>query len=154
MFAAWPKMESSSVCFLLHSYIEISISCNSYWAAWYLEHWCCCCSVPKSSLTLCNPLDCSTPGSSVLNYLIKFAQTQVYSDSDAIKLSHPLLPPSPFALNLSQHQGLFQWVSSLHQVDKVLQLQHQSFQWISIFLMNIYAINICAHRHTYLYMYI
>ena len=52
--------------------------------------------------------------------------------SDAIQPSHPLSSPSPPALNLSQHQGLFQWVSSLHQVAKVLefQLQHQSFQWI------------------------
>ena len=52
--------------------------------------------------------------------------------SDAIQQSHPLLPLSPFVLNFSQHQGLFQWVSSLHQVAKVLefQLQHQSFQRI------------------------
>ena len=49
--------------------------------------------------------------------------------SDAIQPSHPLLPPSP-AFNLSQHQGLFQWISSLHQVAKVSELQHQSFQWI------------------------
>ena len=53
-------------------------------------------------------------------------------ECDAIQPSHPLSPPSPPAFNLSQHQGLFQWVSSLHQVAKVLelQLQHQSFQWI------------------------
>ena len=58
--------------------------------------------------------------------------THVHWVSDAIQLSHPLSSPSPPALNLSQHQGLFQWVSSLHQVAKVLefQLQHQSFQWI------------------------
>ena len=47
-----------------------------------------------------------------------------------IQPSHPLSPPSPPTLNLSQHQGLFQWVSSLHQVAKVLELHHQSFQWI------------------------
>ena len=59
------------------------------------------------------------------------AQTHVHWVGDAIQPSHPLLSPSPPALNLSQHQGLFQWVSSSHQVDKVLefQLQHQSFQW-------------------------
>ena len=58
--------------------------------------------------------------------------TCVYWVSDTIQPSHPLLSPSPPALNLSQHQGLFQWVSSSHEVAKVLefQLQHQSFQWI------------------------
>jgi len=62
----------------------------------------------------------------------EFAQTRVCWVSDAIQPSHPLSPPSPPALSLSQHQSLFQWVSSLHQVAKVLelQLQHQSFQWI------------------------
>ena len=58
-------------------------------------------------------------------------QTHFHSVSDAIQLSHPLLSPSPPAFNLSQHQGLFKWVNSLHQVGKVLefQLQHQPFQW-------------------------
>ena len=58
-------------------------------------------------------------------------QTHVHWVGDAIQPSHPLSSPSPPTLNLSQHQGLFQWVSSLHQVAKVLefQLQHQSFQW-------------------------
>ena len=67
----------------------------------------------------------------VHHQLLEFTQTHVHWVSDAIKPSHPLLPPSPLALNLSQHQGLFQWVSSLYQVAKVLefQLQHQSFQW-------------------------
>ena len=62
----------------------------------------------------------------------EFAQTHVHWVSDAIQPFHPLSPPSPPALNLSQHQGLFQWVGSSHQVAKVLelQLQHQSFQWI------------------------
>ena len=61
-----------------------------------------------------------------------FTQTHVHRVGDAIQPSHPLSSPSPPALNLSQHQGLFNWVSSLHQVAKVLelQLQHQSFQWI------------------------
>ena len=56
--------------------------------------------------------------------------THVHQVSDAIQPSHPLSYPSPPALNLSQHQGLFQWVSSSHQVAKGLVLQHQSFQWI------------------------
>ena len=76
-------------------------------------------------------LDCSTPGFPVSHYLPEFAQIHVHWVSDAIQPSHPLSSPSPPALNLSQHQGLFKWVSSLHQVAKVLefQLQHQSFPW-------------------------
>ena len=64
--------------------------------------------------------------------LPKLAQTHVYRVSDAIQPSHPLSPPSPPTFNLSQHQGLFQWVSPPHPVANVLefQLQHQSFQWI------------------------
>ena len=64
---------------------------------------CCCCSVAKSCLTLCNPIDCSTPGPPVLHYFLEFAQIHVHCVSDAIWLSLPLLPPSPFAFNLSQH---------------------------------------------------
>ena len=89
-------------------------------------------SVAQSCLTLCDPRDCSTPGFPVHHQLPKFTQTDVHWVGDAIQPSHPLLPPSPPAFNLSQHQGLFKWVSSSHQVAKVLefQLQHQSFQWI------------------------
>ena len=87
-------------------------------------------SVAQLCLTLCNPMDCSTPGLPVHHQLPEFTQTHVHWLSDAIQSSHPLLSPSP-ALNLSQHQGLFRWVSS-HQVAKVLefQLQHWSFQWM------------------------
>ena len=62
--------------------------------------------------------------------LPEFAHSHVHWVGDAIQPSHLLLPPSRSALNLSQHQGLFQWVSSSHQVSKVLEVQHQSFQWI------------------------
>ena len=64
-----------------------------------------------------------------------FTQTHVHWVGDAIQPSHPLSSPSPSAFNLSQHQGLFKWVSSLHQAAKVLefQLQHQSFQWLISF---------------------
>ena len=82
-----------------------------------------------SPVSLCNPMDCSTPGFPVLHYLPEFAQTHIHSVSDAIQLSHPLLLPSLPALNLSQHQGVFQWISSSYQVAKVLELQQQSFQW-------------------------
>ena len=93
---------------------------------------CCCCSVPKYIWLFFDPMDCSIPGSSVLHCLLEFAQTLVHWVSDAIQLSHPLSSPSPPAFNLSQYQGLFAWVSSVHQVAKVLdfQLQHQSFQWM------------------------
>ena len=80
--------------------------------------YCCCCSFTKSCSTLCNPMDCSTPGSSVLHYLPEFAQILVHGVDDGIQPSHPLLPSSLFSFNLSQHQGLFQWVSYLHQVVK------------------------------------
>ena len=88
-------------------------------------------SVAQSCPTLCDPMDCSTPGFPVHHQLPEFTQTHVHWVSDAIQPSHPLPSPSPPAFNLSQHQGLFQWVSSSHQVAKVLEfkLQHQSFQW-------------------------
>ena len=71
-----------------------------------------------SHVWLCNPMDCSTPGFPVLHCLPQFAQNYVRWVDDAIQPSHPLSPPFPLALNLAQHQGLFQWVSSLHQVAK------------------------------------
>ena len=71
-----------------------------------------CCSVAQSCPTLCNSMDCSTPGFPVFHYLLEFAQTHVHWVDDAIQLSHPLLPPSPPVLNLSQYQGLSQWVFS------------------------------------------
>ena len=91
-----------------------------------------CSSVAHSCPTLCDPMDYSTPGLLVHHQFPELAQTHVHCVSDTIQPSHPLLPPSPPAFSLSQHQRLFQWVSSSHQVAKVLefQLQHQSFQWI------------------------
>ena len=88
-------------------------------------------SVAQSCPTLCDPMDCSTPGFPVHHQLPELAQTNVHWVGDAIQLSHPLSSPSLPAFYLSQHQGLFRWVSS-NQVAKVLefQLQHQSFQWI------------------------
>jgi len=75
-------------------------------------------SVAQSCLTLCDPVDCSTPGLPVHHHLPEFAQTHVHSVSYVIQPSGPLLSPSPPAFNLSQYQGLSQWVSSLHQVAK------------------------------------
>ena len=77
--------------------------------------WECCSSVAKSCLTLCDPVDCSMPGSSVLHCLPEFALTHVHWVGDAIQSSLPLSPLSHPARNLSQHQGLFQWVGSSHQ---------------------------------------
>ena len=80
----------------------------------------------------CDPMDFGTADLPVHHQLPEFTQTHVLWVGNAIQPSHPLLSPSPPALNLSQHQGLFKGVSSLHQVAKTLefQLQHQSFQWI------------------------
>ena len=80
-------------------------------------------SVTQSCPTVCDPMDYSTPGFPVHHQLPELTQTHVHQVSDAIQLSHPLLSPSPPAFDLSQHQGLFQWVSSLHQVAKVLEFQ-------------------------------
>ena len=85
-----------------------------------------------SRVWLYNPMDCSMPGLPGHHQLPEFTQPHVHWVSDAIPPSHPLLSPSPSAFNLSQHQGLSKWVSSSHQVAKILefQLQLQSFQWI------------------------
>ena len=78
-----------------------------------------------SSVQLCNPMDCSTPGLPVYHQLQKFTQTPTHWVGDVIQPSHPLSSPSPPTFNLSQHKGLFKWVSSLHQVTKVLEFQLQ-----------------------------
>ena len=81
-------------------------------------------SATQSCPTLCNPMDCSTPGFPVHHQIPKLAQTNVYRISDAIQSSRPLSSsPSPPAFNFFQHQDLFQWVSSSYQVAKVLELQ-------------------------------
>ena len=90
----------------------------------------CCCSVINLCMILCSPMNCSMPGFPALQSFLEFAQTHVPWICDAIQPSHPLSAP-PLVLNLSQHQRLFQWVGSSHQLAKVLefQLQNQSFQW-------------------------
>ena len=89
----------------------------------------CRCSVSQSCPTLCDAVDCSSPGLLVHHQLPEFTPTHVRRVGDAIQPSHPLSSPSPPVFNLSQHQGLFQRVSPLHQVGKLLELrlQHQSF---------------------------
>ena len=71
-----------------------------------------------SRVPLCNPMECSTPGLPVHHQLLEFIQTLVHWVGDAVQPSHPLSSPSPPAFNHSQHQGLFQWVSSLHRWPK------------------------------------
>ena len=102
------------------SYLYICFHCSFQFSS--VAHWC---------PILCGPVNCSTQGLSVHHQLPESTQTHVHWVSDAIQPSHPMSSPSPPTLNLSQHQCLFQWVSSLHQVAKVLEfeLQHQSFQW-------------------------
>ena len=80
-------------------------------------------SVAQSYPALCDPMNCSTPGLPVHHQLLESTQTHVHRVGDAISPSHPLSSPSPPALNLSQHQGLFKWVISSHQVAKVLEFQ-------------------------------
>ena len=80
-------------------------------------------SVAQSCPTLCDPMNCNTPGLPVHHQLPEFTQTHVHQVSDAIQLSHPLSSPSPPAPNPSQHQSLFQWVNSSHEVAKVLEFQ-------------------------------
>ena len=89
-------------------------------------------SVAQLCPTLCDLMNHCTPGLPLHHQPTESTQTHVHWVSDAIQPSHPLPSPSPPVLSLSQHQGLFQWVSSLHQEAKGLefQLQHQSFQWI------------------------
>ena len=87
-------------------------------------------SVAHSCLTLCDPMNCSTPGFPISHQLLELAQTHVHWVNDAIQPSHPLLSLYPTAFYHSLHQGLFQWVTSSHHLVKVLEVQHQSSQWI------------------------
>ena len=99
-------------------------------------------SVVQLCPILCDPMDCSSPGFPVPHHLPKFAQVHVHGVSDAIQPSHPLTPSSS-ALNLSQHQGLFQWVSCTRQMTKILELQlkQQSFKgWFPLRLTHLISL--------------
>ena len=99
---------------MLHYYLKLKKN------VWY-NHLVLFSSVIQSCTALCDPMDCSTPGLAVYHQLPEFTQTHVHWVSDAIQPSHPLSSPSPPAFSLAQHQGLFKWVSSSHQVAKVLE---------------------------------
>ena len=111
------KMEKRVLIFTAYFYVLFDLLCQFS-------------SVTQSSLTVCDPKDCNIPGFPVHHQLLELAQTHIYWVSNAIQPFHPLLFFSPPALNHSHNQGLFQWVSSSHQVARVLELQLQSFQWI------------------------
>ena len=102
------------------------INLNLYMRSWYWKNHS---SVQVSSfpsfsrVRLCDPMDCNMTGLPVHHQLPQFTQTHVHQVGDAIQPSHPLSSPSPPAFHLSQHQGLFKWVNSLHQVAKVLEFQ-------------------------------
>ena len=120
-FIIWLRGWSSDV-FITKVYFHLYISEKN--VGWYFQF----SSVAQSCPTLCDPMNRSTPGLPVHHKLLEFTQTHVHRVSDTIQPSHPLSSPSPPAPNPSQHQSLFQWVSSSHEVAKVLefQLQHHS----------------------------
>ena len=139
----YPLVKSSSFeGFVLKSRISVKCVCEAthcgfIFLSWKLEttwissssRWfCCCCSVANSCLTLCDPMDWSMPGFPVLHCPLEFAQSHVHWVSDHLILSSPFSCPQSFP---ASGRG-FQWVSSSHQVAKVLelQLQYQFFQWI------------------------
>ena len=124
---------SGSLSFLVWSLLNID---DCWWSGgWLLKDGISPVQFSNSVISnLCDSMDYSMPGFPVLHYLLKFAQTHVcYKVSDAIQPSHLLSSPSLPAFNLSQHHGLFKWISSSHQVAKVLEFQLQP----SVLLMNI-----------------
>ena len=112
--------QGSSLCKSTETHA--SLLYHMYWTSVQFSH--------SSCPTLCDPMNCSKPGLPVHHQLLEFTQTHVHWVRDAIQWSYPPSSPSPPVPSPSQHQGLFQWVNSLHEVAKVLefQLSHQFFQ--------------------------
>ena len=98
-------------------------------------------SVAQSCPTPCNPMNRSTPGLPVHHQLPEFTQTHVHRVGDTIQPSHPLSSPSPPAPNPSQHQGLFQWVNSLHEVANVLKFGNLKAILIYTSIKNEYCVH-------------
>ena len=107
-------------------------------------------SVAQSCPTLCDPMDCSTPGLPIHHQIPEFTLTHIHSVGDATQPSPPLLSPSPPAFNLFQHQGLFKWVSSLQQVAKVseFQLQHPSNEYSGLIYFRMDRLDLLAVHGT------
>ena len=105
-----------------HQWQTPPFRCSMYMLYYYVLNVLQFSSVAQSCLTLCDPMNHSTPGLPVHHQLPEFTQTHVHRVHDAIQPSHPLSSPSP-APNPSQHQSLFQWVNSSHEVAKVLEFQ-------------------------------
>ena len=122
------KQVQLSICSLWHIYCDMCFNLNiSFITDETDREECgfssCCCSVSQSRLTLCDPIDWSTPGLPVPHPLPESAQVHAHYICDAVQTSHPLTPFSPSSLHLSEHQDLFQWVPSLNQMTKILELQ-------------------------------
>ena len=118
----------SSFSLLVASWATLQLQCTGFLLQWLLllqsmGSRACRLSVAQSCPVLCDPMDCSTPGLPVHQQLPEFTQTHFHWIGDAIKPSHPLSSHFPPAPNPSQHQSLFQWVNSLHEVAKVLEFQ-------------------------------
>ena len=111
-------------------------------------------SVAQLCLILCDPMNCSTPVLPVHHQLPEFTQTHVHCVDDAIQPSHPLSSPSPPAPNPSQHQGLFQWVNSLHEVAKVLEFQLQLVKFILILRALAFAVPLIWIAILHLFMWL
>ena len=118
-------------------------SCWNYWKSLILgfmnpceiivyQFTCCCCSIAKSCPILCDPVDCSTRDFPDPHCLLEFTQIHVHGVSYAVQPSNRLLSPSSSALNLSQHQSLFQWVGSSHQGAKARSSASASFHLVNI----------------------
>ena len=105
------------LCQYFKSFCGIDFSSSIFLNPWSRH----CCSVAQLCWTLCDPMDCSMPGSPVHHQHLELTQTHVFRVGDAIQPSHPLSSPSPLVFSLSQHQGLFQWAGSLNQEAKVLE---------------------------------
>ena len=139
---------SGTHCSLLY-FIFLHCTCNLLLICLFVYFQCS--SVAQSCPTLCDLMNHSTPGLPVHHQLLEFTQTHVYQVGDAIQPSHPLSSPFPPAPNPSQHQGLFQWVKSSHEVATVLQfqLQHQSFQWTpGLISYRMDRLDLCAVQKT------
>ena len=106
-------------------------------------------SVTQSCLTLCDPMDYSMPDLPVHHQLLEFTQTHIHRVGDAIQPSHPLSSPSPPAPNPSQHQSLFQWVNSSHEVAKDTGLLSNNMH-CGEYTVDCLVTRVCFHEHKFL----